>query len=99
MNKYGKTLVLDSSFMPRSIINTERAFVISYKGNADMWQWGGTAGNVRQMQETYKQGVAEAQGRKAPTAQTINIDQAQQDQFRQEQMAMLAQLQQLFHCH
>ncbi len=36
MNKYGKTLVLDSSFIPRSIINTERAFVISYKGNADI---------------------------------------------------------------
>jgi hypothetical protein len=36
VNKYGKTLVLDSSYMPRSIINTERAFVISYKGNADI---------------------------------------------------------------
>lgn len=36
MNNYGKTLVLDSSFIPRSIINTERAFVISYKGNADV---------------------------------------------------------------
>ena len=36
MSKYAKTLVLDSSFIPRSIINTERAFVISYKGNADI---------------------------------------------------------------
>lgn len=36
MNKYGKTLVLDSSFMARSIINTDRAFVITYKGNADI---------------------------------------------------------------
>lgn len=36
MNKYGKCLVLDSSYIPRSIISTERAFVISYKGNADI---------------------------------------------------------------
>ena len=36
MSKFQKTLVLDSSFMARSIISTERAFVISYKGNADI---------------------------------------------------------------
>jgi CRISPR/Cas system Type II protein with McrA/HNH and RuvC-like nuclease domain len=36
VSKYQKTLVLDSSFMARSIISTERAFVISYKGNADI---------------------------------------------------------------
>ena len=36
MNKYQKTLVVDSSFMARSIISTERAFVISYKGNAEI---------------------------------------------------------------
>lgn len=36
MSKYGKTLVLDSSYMARSIINTDRAFVITYKGNADI---------------------------------------------------------------
>jgi 5-methylcytosine-specific restriction endonuclease McrA len=36
MSKYGKCLVLDSSYIPRSIISTERAFVISYKGNADV---------------------------------------------------------------
>jgi CRISPR/Cas system Type II protein with McrA/HNH and RuvC-like nuclease domain len=36
VSKYGKTLVLDSSFMARSIINTDRAFVITYKGNADI---------------------------------------------------------------
>jgi 5-methylcytosine-specific restriction endonuclease McrA len=36
MSKYGKCLVLDSSYIPRSIISTERAFVISYKGNADI---------------------------------------------------------------
>jgi CRISPR/Cas system Type II protein with McrA/HNH and RuvC-like nuclease domain len=36
VSKYGKTLVLDSSYMARSIINTDRAFVISYKGNADI---------------------------------------------------------------
>ena len=29
-------MVLDSSFMARSIINTDRAFVITYKGNADI---------------------------------------------------------------
>jgi len=31
-----KSLVLDSSYVARSIISTERAFVISYKGNADI---------------------------------------------------------------
>jgi len=36
MNKYQRTLVVDSSFMARSIINTERAFVITYKGNAEV---------------------------------------------------------------
>jgi hypothetical protein len=36
MSKYGKCLVLDSSYIPRSVISTERAFVISYKGNADV---------------------------------------------------------------
>ena len=36
MNKYQKTLVVDSSFMARSIISTERAFVITYKGNAEV---------------------------------------------------------------
>jgi 5-methylcytosine-specific restriction endonuclease McrA len=34
MNKYTKTLVLDSSYMPRSIITSLRAFVVVYKGNA-----------------------------------------------------------------
>ena len=34
--KYEKTLVIDSSYIARSIISTERAFVISYKGNADI---------------------------------------------------------------
>lgn len=33
---YEKTLVVDSSYIARSIISTERAFVISYKGNADI---------------------------------------------------------------
>ncbi|MCL5460303.1 hypothetical protein M3M33_16820, partial [Loigolactobacillus coryniformis] len=36
MSKYQRTLVVDSSFMARSIISTERAFVISYKGNAEV---------------------------------------------------------------
>jgi hypothetical protein len=36
MKKYEKTLVVDSSYVARSIISTERAFVISYKGNADI---------------------------------------------------------------
>jgi hypothetical protein len=36
MIKFQKTLVVDSSFMARSIISTERAFVISYKGNAEV---------------------------------------------------------------
>lgn len=36
MNKFKKTLVVDSSFIARAIIPTERAFVISYKGNADI---------------------------------------------------------------
>lgn len=36
MSRYKKTLVLDSSYMARSIITTDRAFVISYKGNAQI---------------------------------------------------------------
>ena len=36
MSKFKKTLVVDSSFMARSIISAERAFVISYKGNAEV---------------------------------------------------------------
>lgn len=36
MNKYSKTLVVDVSYMPRSIIKTERAFAIWYKGNCDI---------------------------------------------------------------
>ena len=36
MSKLKKTLVVDSSFMARSIISAERAFVISYKGNAEI---------------------------------------------------------------
>lgn len=31
-----KTLVIDTSYIARSIVTTERAFVISYKGNADI---------------------------------------------------------------
>lgn len=34
IDKFGKTLVLDSSYTPRSIISSLRAFVIVYKGNA-----------------------------------------------------------------
>jgi 5-methylcytosine-specific restriction endonuclease McrA len=36
MSKYRKTLVVDSSFVARSVISAERAFVISYKGNAEV---------------------------------------------------------------
>ncbi len=36
MSKFRKTLVVDSSFVARSIISAERAFVISYKGNAEI---------------------------------------------------------------
>ncbi len=36
MSKFQKTLVVDSTFMARSIISAERAFVISYKGNAEI---------------------------------------------------------------
>jgi hypothetical protein len=36
MKKYKKTLVVDSSFTAKAIIPTERAFVISYKGNAEV---------------------------------------------------------------
>jgi hypothetical protein len=36
MSKHQKTLVVDSSFIARSIIPAERAFVISYKGNAEV---------------------------------------------------------------
>lgn len=34
--RYTKALVVDSSYMARSIISTERAFVIKYKGNAEV---------------------------------------------------------------
>jgi 5-methylcytosine-specific restriction endonuclease McrA len=36
MKKYKKTLVVDSSFIAKAIIPAERAFVISYKGNAEV---------------------------------------------------------------
>lgn len=36
MNKYAQCLVVDSSYMARSVISTERAFVIAYKGNAEV---------------------------------------------------------------
>ena len=36
MGDFRKTLVVDSTYMARSIISTERAFVISYKGNAEI---------------------------------------------------------------
>jgi hypothetical protein len=36
MKKYRKTLVVDSSFIAKAIIPAERAFVISYKGNAEV---------------------------------------------------------------
>ena len=36
MSKYQKALVVDASFIARSVISTERAFVISYKGNAEV---------------------------------------------------------------
>jgi len=32
--KYNRTLVLDSSYMPRGVINSMRAFIVIYKGNA-----------------------------------------------------------------
>jgi len=34
--KQNKTLVIDSAHMARSIISSDRAFVISYKGNAEV---------------------------------------------------------------
>ncbi len=36
MSKYQKALVVDASFTARSVISTERAFVIFYKGNAEV---------------------------------------------------------------
>ena len=36
MSKYQKALVVDASFTARSVISTERAFVICYKGNAEV---------------------------------------------------------------
>ena len=33
---FKKTLVLDSSYIPRSIVSSSRAFVIVYKGNAEV---------------------------------------------------------------
>jgi len=45
LNIMKKTLVLDSSYMPRSIIASTRAFVIVYKGNAKV---------VSEYDETFK---------------------------------------------
>jgi len=36
MENYKKTLVVDSAYIARSVIATERAFVITYKGNAEV---------------------------------------------------------------
>jgi len=36
MNAYNRTLVLDVSYLARGIITADRAFVISYKGNAEI---------------------------------------------------------------
>jgi len=36
MKKDEKCLVIDTSYMPRSVISSERAFVITYKGNAEV---------------------------------------------------------------
>lgn len=36
MEQYRKTLVVDSAYIARSVIATERAFVITYKGNAEV---------------------------------------------------------------
>jgi hypothetical protein len=36
VDAYKRCLVIDSSWIPRAIISTERAFVISYKGNAEV---------------------------------------------------------------
>jgi len=36
MNKYAKALVVDNTYTARSIITTERAFSILYKGNAEL---------------------------------------------------------------
>ena len=36
MEDFNKCLVVDSSYMPRSIISSARAFVIHYKGNAEV---------------------------------------------------------------
>jgi len=33
---FKKTLVLDSSYIPRSIVSSSRAFIIVYKGNAEV---------------------------------------------------------------
>tara|TARA_R110000772_G_scaffold25903_3_gene67256 strand:+ start:694 stop:1212 length:519 start_codon:yes stop_codon:yes gene_type:complete len=38
-NPFGKTLVLDSSYLPRSVISSARAFVIVYKGSADVVEY------------------------------------------------------------
>lgn len=37
-NRFGKTLVLDSSYIPRGIISSFRGFVITWKGSAEVVQ-------------------------------------------------------------
>lgn len=36
ISKFKKTLVLDSGYIPRGVISSDRAFVITYKGNAEI---------------------------------------------------------------
>jgi len=58
MKKYKKTLVVDSSYIARSIINTERAFTISYKGNAEvLYEYPETFGLVNSELTIYKPSV------------------------------------------
>ena len=58
MGDYRKTLVIDSTYMARSIISTERAFVISYKGNAEILaEHPETFGVVNKDLEIYKPSI------------------------------------------
>lgn len=58
MRDYRKTLVIDSTYMARSVISTERAFVISYKGNAEVLaEYPETFGVVNKNLEIYKPSV------------------------------------------
>lgn len=62
MNIFNKTLVIDSSYMPRSVISSLRAFSIVYKGNAKVvWEHDCKFGLCDPDAEIYKPSIIKVQ--------------------------------------